>query len=49
MTARQSSPTSDTLAHSDSGVRKRVCKACDRCRLKKSKVRCAAMDSAMSA
>ncbi|BDD63265.1 hypothetical protein MPDQ_003532 [Monascus purpureus] len=37
MTARQSSPTSDTLAHSDSGVRKRVCKACDRCRLKKSK------------
>lgn len=37
MTARQSSPTSEVLAHSDGGVRKRVCKACDRCRLKKSK------------
>ncbi|KAI9928043.1 hypothetical protein ASPWEDRAFT_113645 [Aspergillus wentii DTO 134E9] len=36
MTARQSSPTSDH-SHSDSNVRKRVCKACDRCRLKKSK------------
>ncbi|OGM46014.1 Zn(II)2Cys6 transcription factor [Aspergillus bombycis] len=36
MTARQSSPTSDN-SHSDSNVRKRVCKACDRCRLKKSK------------
>lgn len=38
MTARQSSPSSEHSAHSDSGVRKRVCKACDRCRLKKSKV-----------
>lgn len=37
MTARQSSPTSDH-SHSDGNVRKRVCKACDRCRLKKSKV-----------
>lgn len=36
MTARQTSPTSDH-SHSDN-VRKRVCKACDRCRLKKSKV-----------
>ncbi|KAL4816003.1 hypothetical protein BDW67DRAFT_162810 [Aspergillus spinulosporus] len=36
MTARQSTPSSDH-SHSDSGVRKRVCKACDRCRLKKSK------------
>ncbi|OJJ78364.1 hypothetical protein ASPBRDRAFT_113742 [Aspergillus brasiliensis CBS 101740] len=36
MTARQSSPTSDH-SHSDGNVRKRVCKACDRCRLKKSK------------
>ncbi|KAL3458518.1 hypothetical protein BJX64DRAFT_266616 [Aspergillus heterothallicus] len=36
MTARQSTPSSDN-SHSDSGVRKRVCKACDRCRLKKSK------------
>ncbi|KAB8076719.1 hypothetical protein BDV29DRAFT_169639 [Aspergillus leporis] len=36
MTARQTSPTSDN-SHSDSNVRKRVCKACDRCRLKKSK------------
>lgn len=36
MTARQSTPTSDH-SHSDN-VRKRVCKACDRCRLKKSKV-----------
>ncbi|KAL3470815.1 hypothetical protein BJX99DRAFT_238799 [Aspergillus californicus] len=36
MTARQSTPASDN-SHSDSGVRKRVCKACDRCRLKKSK------------
>ncbi|ODM18357.1 hypothetical protein SI65_06228 [Aspergillus cristatus] len=35
MTARQSTPTSDH-SHSDN-VRKRVCKACDRCRLKKSK------------
>ncbi|KAJ5154107.1 uncharacterized protein N7500_009546 [Penicillium coprophilum] len=35
MAARQSTPTSDS--HSDSNVRKRVCKACDRCRLKKSK------------
>ncbi|RMJ20781.1 C6 transcription factor, partial [Aspergillus sp. HF37] len=34
MTARQSSPSD---APSDSNVRKRVCKACDRCRLKKSK------------
>lgn len=33
MAARQSTPDS----HSDN-VRKRVCKACDRCRLKKSKV-----------
>ena len=38
MTARQSSPTSEN-SHSDANVRKRVCKACDRCRLKKSKVR----------
>ncbi|KAI9373248.1 hypothetical protein BJX61DRAFT_504024 [Aspergillus egyptiacus] len=36
MTARQSTPASDN-SHSDNGVRKRVCKACDRCRLKKSK------------
>ncbi|KAL4945316.1 hypothetical protein BDV06DRAFT_39673 [Aspergillus oleicola] len=36
MTARQSTPASDH-SHSDSGIRKRVCKACDRCRLKKSK------------
>ncbi|KAF9887147.1 hypothetical protein FE257_010522 [Aspergillus nanangensis] len=36
MTARQSSPTSEN-SHSDNNVRKRVCKACDRCRLKKSK------------
>ncbi|KAL4783936.1 hypothetical protein BJX76DRAFT_357499 [Aspergillus varians] len=36
MTARQSTPASEN-SHSDSGVRKRVCKACDRCRLKKSK------------
>ncbi|KAL6233517.1 hypothetical protein BDW75DRAFT_187724 [Aspergillus navahoensis] len=36
MTARQSTPSSEN-SHSDSGVRKRVCKACDRCRLKKSK------------
>ncbi|KKK14794.1 hypothetical protein P175DRAFT_0510407 [Aspergillus ochraceoroseus IBT 24754] len=36
MTARQPSPISDN-SHSDGGVRKRVCKACDRCRLKKSK------------
>lgn len=37
MAARQSTPTSEH-SHSDSNVRKRVCKACDRCRLKKSKV-----------
>ncbi|KAL1963809.1 hypothetical protein VTN77DRAFT_7740 [Rasamsonia byssochlamydoides] len=37
MTARQSTPTSEHSSHSDSNVRKRVCKACDRCRLKKSK------------
>ncbi|KAJ6132785.1 hypothetical protein N7471_008000 [Penicillium samsonianum] len=36
MAARQSTPTSEH-SHSDSNVRKRVCKACDRCRLKKSK------------
>ncbi|KAJ5124656.1 uncharacterized protein N7515_008481 [Penicillium bovifimosum] len=36
MTARQSTPSSEH-SHSDSNVRKRVCKACDRCRLKKSK------------
>ncbi|KAK9311344.1 hypothetical protein V1524DRAFT_473365 [Lipomyces starkeyi] len=36
MAARQSTPTSDH-SHSDGNVRKRVCKACDRCRLKKSK------------
>ncbi|OKL63016.1 hypothetical protein UA08_02048 [Talaromyces atroroseus] len=36
MTARQSTPSSEHSAHSDN-VRKRVCKACDRCRLKKSK------------
>ncbi|KAJ5152888.1 uncharacterized protein N7482_009366 [Penicillium canariense] len=35
MAARQSTPPSDH-SHSDN-VRKRVCKACDRCRLKKSK------------
>ncbi|KAJ5937442.1 hypothetical protein N7454_004742 [Penicillium verhagenii] len=35
MAARQSTPNSDH-SHSDN-VRKRVCKACDRCRLKKSK------------
>lgn len=35
MAARQSSPSE---THSDANVRKRVCKACDRCRLKKSKV-----------
>ncbi|KAJ5114625.1 hypothetical protein NUU61_000384 [Penicillium alfredii] len=34
MAARQSTPSD---SHSDSNVRKRVCKACDRCRLKKSK------------
>ncbi|PKY07716.1 hypothetical protein P168DRAFT_313865 [Aspergillus campestris IBT 28561] len=34
--ARQSSPTSDH-SNSDGNIRKRVCKACDRCRLKKSK------------
>ncbi|PCG90484.1 Hypothetical protein PENO1_098970 [Penicillium occitanis (nom. inval.)] len=37
MAARQSTPSSEHSAHSDSNVRKRVCKACDRCRLKKSK------------
>ncbi|KAF7715609.1 Fungal Zn(2)-Cys(6) binuclear cluster domain-containing protein [Penicillium ucsense] len=36
MAARQSTPSSDH-SHSSDGVRKRVCKACDRCRLKKSK------------
>ncbi|KAJ5885288.1 hypothetical protein N7495_009798 [Penicillium taxi] len=36
MAARQSTPSSEH-SHSDGGVRKRVCKACDRCRLKKSK------------
>ncbi|EIT83381.1 hypothetical protein AO1008_03711 [Aspergillus oryzae 100-8] len=36
MAARQSTPMADH-SHSDN-VRKRVCKACDRCRLKKSKV-----------
>ncbi|GKZ86225.1 hypothetical protein AnigIFM56816_001277 [Aspergillus niger] len=35
MAARQSTPTADH-SHSDNG-RKRVCKACNRCRLKKSK------------
>ncbi|KAJ5594516.1 uncharacterized protein N7459_000724 [Penicillium hispanicum] len=35
MAARQSTPTSDH-SHADN-MRKRVCKACDRCRLKKSK------------
>jgi hypothetical protein len=35
MAARQSTPSDHS--HSDSNVRKRVCKACDRCRLKKSK------------
>ncbi|GES65555.1 Zn(II)2Cys6 transcription factor [Aspergillus terreus] len=35
MTPRQSSPSEHS--HSDNNVRKRVCKACDRCRLKKSK------------
>ncbi|GAD92162.1 C6 transcription factor (Fcr1), putative [Paecilomyces variotii No. 5] len=37
MTARQSTPPSDNNSHTDGNVRKRVCKACDRCRLKKSK------------
>lgn len=37
MAARQSTPASEH-SHSGDGVRKRVCKACDRCRLKKSKV-----------
>lgn len=37
MTARQSTRPSDNSSHSDTNVRKRVCKACDRCRLKKSK------------
>ncbi|KAJ5306632.1 hypothetical protein N7508_005647 [Penicillium antarcticum] len=36
MAARQSTPASEH-SHSDGGIRKRVCKACDRCRLKKSK------------
>ncbi|KAJ5219821.1 hypothetical protein N7468_009025 [Penicillium chermesinum] len=36
MAARQSTPASEH-SHSGDGVRKRVCKACDRCRLKKSK------------
>ncbi|KAJ5118117.1 hypothetical protein N7448_004236 [Penicillium atrosanguineum] len=35
MSTRQSTPMSDH-SHTD-GIRKRVCKACDRCRLKKSK------------
>ncbi|KAF3399822.1 Fluconazole resistance protein 1 [Penicillium rolfsii] len=35
MAARQKTPSSDH-SHAD-GIRKRVCKACDRCRLKKSK------------
>ncbi|KAI5287351.1 hypothetical protein KEM54_006050 [Ascosphaera aggregata] len=38
MTAKQPTPPLEALSPSDGGVRKRVCKACDRCRLKKSKV-----------
>ncbi|OAX80774.1 hypothetical protein ACJ72_04888 [Emergomyces africanus] len=38
MTAHQPSPPLDASSPSEGNVRKRVCKACDRCRLKKSKV-----------
>ncbi|KKZ66442.1 hypothetical protein EMCG_07834 [[Emmonsia] crescens] len=37
MTAHQPSPPLDASSPSEGNVRKRVCKACDRCRLKKSK------------
>ncbi|WEW60403.1 Fluconazole resistance protein 1 [Emydomyces testavorans] len=35
----QQSPSSSDTPTTDGGVRKRVCKACDRCRMKKSKVK----------
>ncbi|PGH16124.1 hypothetical protein AJ80_05339 [Polytolypa hystricis UAMH7299] len=37
MTAHQNSPPLDASSPQEGNVRKRVCKACDRCRLKKSK------------
>ncbi|EGC42874.1 C6 transcription factor [Histoplasma capsulatum var. duboisii H88] len=37
MTVHQPSPPLDALSPSEGNARKRVCKACDRCRLKKSK------------
>ncbi|KAK5072266.1 Fluconazole resistance protein 1 [Exophiala xenobiotica] len=37
MGSRTTSPPSEPLSPVDGGIRKRVCKACDRCRLKKSK------------
>ncbi|KAI5302072.1 hypothetical protein KEM56_001066 [Ascosphaera pollenicola] len=37
MVSKQPTPPLEASSPSDGGVRKRVCKACDRCRLKKSK------------
>jgi hypothetical protein len=39
MAIQQITPPLESMSPSDGNVRKRVCKACDRCRLKKSKVR----------
>jgi hypothetical protein len=38
MAIQQITPPLESMSPSDASVRKRVCKACDRCRLKKSKV-----------
>ena len=38
MAIQQITPPLESMSPSDGTVRKRVCKACDRCRLKKSKV-----------
>jgi len=39
MVHQQATPPMEDQSPIDNNVRKRVCKACDRCRLKKSKVR----------
>jgi hypothetical protein len=39
MAIQQITPPLESMSPTDGNVRKRVCKACDRCRLKKSKVR----------
>jgi hypothetical protein len=47
--AQQATPPLEATSPIDGNVRKRVCKACDRCRLKKSKVLAVADDVSVQA